>query len=113
MYLCPECFLQGYCRRLTTHLVTDAEIANPVFVGDLRDHAHALGLSRDAWLDHLMSLYRDYPGRVVGARGMMSISTRTFLTVPASDTGSGISRVCRATAALSRTSAARPGNGFG
>lgn len=68
--LCVQCMTRGHCRRLQVRLVTDAELANPEFIRDLRRHAHAFKFGRDAWLENLSSFYRDYPG---------SITDETFL----------------------------------
>lgn len=67
--ICNQCLTLGYCRRLQDRLVTDGELANPEFIRDVRRHAHSFGFGRDAWLDRLTDLYRDYPGRIVDING--------------------------------------------
>jgi len=69
MNLCPFCLGHGYCRKLTTDMVTDAELADPGFIRDLRNFAFGLPLSCYDWLDGLNDLYRDYPGRIIGPDG--------------------------------------------
>lgn len=66
---CVQCYLVGYCRRLQARLVTDADLANPEFIRDLRHHAYGLGLTRDAWVSQLTDRYRDYQGTIIDADG--------------------------------------------
>lgn len=67
--LCIQCLTLGYCRRLQAQVVTDADLANPDFIRDVRAYAHSFGFGRDVWLDRLTDLYRDYPGRIVDMNG--------------------------------------------
>lgn len=69
MNLCPTCLGVGYCRELNTPLVTDAELADPEFIRDLRNFASGLPLNCYDWLDGLSDLYRDYPGWIMGPDG--------------------------------------------
>lgn len=64
--LCNGCLSQGYCQSLRTRIVTDAELANPEFIRDVRTHARGLKLTRDRWLSWLEDAYRDYPGVMIG-----------------------------------------------
>lgn len=66
MDLCLYCLSNGYCRKLITPLVTDAELADPEFIRDLRNFASRLPLSYCDWLDGLSDLYKDYPGWIMG-----------------------------------------------
>lgn len=66
--LCAECYLGGFCRRLTSRQVEDRDLA-PAYVADVRRFMQSLGLSRDAWKPFLIDGYADYPGRIVDARG--------------------------------------------
>lgn len=67
--LCNQCLTRGHCRHLQSKVVSDAELSNPEFIRDLRRHALGLRFGRDAWLDKLADLYRDYPGRIVNVDG--------------------------------------------
>jgi len=69
MYLCPECFLVGYCRKLNTQITSEAELAKAAFVADLKAYAHACQVSCDRWREHLLALYRDYPGEILDENG--------------------------------------------
>lgn len=66
--LCGQCYLQGYCRRLESKAVTDAELT-AAFVCDLRAHMRLLNLTRDRWASFLTEAYRDYPGIITDAHG--------------------------------------------
>lgn len=68
MALCPECYLQSYCRRLKSRVVTDDELT-PAFVRDLRRHAHALAIPCGRWPDFLSDQYGDYIGQIVDTDG--------------------------------------------
>lgn len=77
--LCPECYLQGYCRRLRSRIITDAELSNPAFIRDLRAYAAELRVSCDRWLDYLLDAYRDYPGLIVDGLGREGVlNTEVF-----------------------------------
>ena len=80
--LCPLCLIYGYCRRTTSLLVRDAEIANPEFVRDTRLFAHSLGISPDSWHDFIIDEYRDYPGRILDPRGNETFLNISVLEVP-------------------------------
>jgi hypothetical protein len=67
--LCAQCLPLGYCRRLQSKVVSDAELSNPEFIRDLRGHAYGRGFTRDAWLDKLANFYRDYPGTITDENG--------------------------------------------
>jgi hypothetical protein len=69
MSLCNQCIGLGYCRKLNAHLVSDAELANPEFIRDVRTAADELCITRDQWRDHLSNLYRDYRGRILDREG--------------------------------------------
>lgn len=71
--LCVQCLPLGYCRRLKARMVSDAELGDPEFIRDLRHHAYGLGFTRDAWVNKLADLYRDYPGTIVDAAGMEAL----------------------------------------
>ena len=73
MYLCPECFLAAYCRRLASRLVSDAELANPDFVRDVRAYAAGLKGGADRWAGSLIDAYCDYPGTIVDADGREAV----------------------------------------
>lgn len=65
--LCIQCLGLNYCRQLTCRIVSDAELANPEFIRDVRTHARGLDLTRDGWMLWLADAYRDYPGLIVDA----------------------------------------------
>lgn len=66
--LCGECYLQSYCRRLRSRIVTADEVT-PRFIRDVRGHMRGLGLTRDRWLPFLLDAYQDYPGLIVDTSG--------------------------------------------
>lgn len=66
--LCGQCYLSGFCRRLKSRAVTDAELT-AAFVRDLRAHMRLLDLTRDQWASFLIEAYRDYPGIITDALG--------------------------------------------
>ena len=66
--LCGECYLQGYCRRLQSRLVTDDELT-PSFLRAVRTHLCGLTVTPGRMAAYLDAAYRDYPGRIVDARG--------------------------------------------
>lgn len=66
--LCAECYLSGYCRRLTSRAVTP-EDTTPAFIADVRSFMRNLAISRDRWVPFLDRAYCDYPGRIVDAGG--------------------------------------------
>nr|WP_281721263.1 hypothetical protein [Nitrosomonas nitrosa] len=49
--------------------MSDKNIENPEYVRDLRCFAYGLRISSHDWLEFLTDLYRDYPGRIIDARG--------------------------------------------
>ncbi|ALG92010.1 MULTISPECIES: hypothetical protein [Actibacterium] len=67
--LCPACTLNGYCKRLMTHFVTDQMLENSTYIRDLRNFAFGLNVKDSAWHEHLTNLYRDYRGWIVGFDG--------------------------------------------
>jgi len=69
IHLCGQCYLVGYCRRLTSKVVTRGELSS-AFIGDVRRFMAAMNLTRDQWLPYLDAAYRDYPGRIVDAAGI-------------------------------------------
>ena len=69
MQLCSLCLRLGYCRKLTSFLVSDAELSNPNFVADLRRYTASLDIDPGEWHDALTDKYRDYPGRIIGPDG--------------------------------------------
>lgn len=69
MFLCPQCFLQGYCRTLRARLITDEELSSPFFLSDVRSYAYRLDISCDVWPGFLTDAYRDYPGTIRNAQG--------------------------------------------
>lgn len=78
VYLCGQCYLQGYCRRLVSFAATDADLT-PAFLRDLRAYARAMQLTPDAWEQFLAAAYRDYPGRIVDRDGEESnLDTSVF-----------------------------------
>lgn len=81
--LCAQCFTEGFCRYLRVRLVTDAEIANPEFVRDVRAHAFSMGRTRDGWLEFLADAYRDYPGSVVDENGQPVFLDMSVFEFPA------------------------------
>lgn len=68
MSLCAECYLQGFCRRLQSRVVTLDELT-PQFLTGFRAYVRSKGISRDQWIGWLDAAYRDYPGRIVDAQG--------------------------------------------
>lgn len=64
MSLCAECYLQDYCRRLKSRVVTEDELT-PLFVRDLRRHAQALAIPCGQWTDFLSDQYGRYLGQIV------------------------------------------------
>lgn len=76
--LCGQCYLQGYCRRLTSRVVSAAEIT-PAFIADVRALMRSLNLGRDRWASFLTEAYRDYPGRIVDSEGReIDLDTECF-----------------------------------
>ncbi len=69
MMLCLECVKNGYCVRITSHVVTVNEVLDPYFVYDVRDFCWRLGISRDAWLERLAGWLRDFDGHFVDQAG--------------------------------------------
>ena len=67
--LCLSCTAGGACQRLTTRLVTVAELRNPEFVRDLRNHAASFGLTIDGWYPALENALIRYPGVFVSRSG--------------------------------------------
>ena len=71
--LCIRCLRLGYCRNKFARVVSDEELRNPRFIDDARrtigDRLRAAPEQSDV-IDVLMSLYRDYSGRIVDARGV-------------------------------------------
>ena len=61
--LCGECYLQEYCRRLESRVVTDAELT-PEFIRSVRAHMRVLNISPSEWGWFLIDAYRDYPGLI-------------------------------------------------
>ena len=79
MELCINCYGQGFCRRLSARLVTDAELSNPAFVCDLRSHAARMNISPDHWARFLVDTYRDYPGVILNTdRREVSLDLEVF-----------------------------------
>ena len=79
--LCVQCLSLNYCRKLTCRMVSDAELANPEFIRDVRVYARGLNLTRDGWLHWLENTYRDYPGLIVDAAGgPMTLDLAVFET---------------------------------
>lgn len=66
--LCAECYLLGYCRRLTSRAVEPHELT-AAYVADVRGFMQSLGLSRDAWKPFLIDSYAAYAGWIVDASG--------------------------------------------
>jgi hypothetical protein len=67
--LCSMCFSAGYCRRRTSLIVSDQELANRAFVFDVRTFAFGLCIRADRWREYLCDGYRDYAGRVMNREG--------------------------------------------
>lgn len=71
--LCIKCLRLSFCRKKRARVVSDEEMENPHFINDARqtigDRLSAAPDGIDV-IDVLMSLYRDYPGRIVDARGV-------------------------------------------
>lgn len=82
MQLCHYCMYLGYCHRITSLIVTDAEISNPEFIRDVRVFAHGLGLTPDQWHEFVIDAYRDYKGRIVSKRGAEVFLTTEVLEHP-------------------------------
>lgn len=79
--LCVQCMTLGYCRRLQSRVVSDAELGNTAFIRDLRAYAFGMKVSRDRWVEVLANIYRDYPGRIVdeaGAEVMLDLEVFDF-----------------------------------
>jgi hypothetical protein len=66
--LCLNCMRHGYCRSLTTLIVTLNDLT-PALIQDVRSFAFSLGLSRDAWHETLIDWLRDYRGAIVNTKG--------------------------------------------
>ena len=69
IFLCSECRLNGYCRRIVAPVVSDDQLKSPEYIRDLRNFAASRGVTAESWLDHLADLYRDYPGWIIGPDG--------------------------------------------
>lgn len=65
MYLCIQCGIAGYCKRINVPLLTDDEISNSHFVRDLRAFAHSLDVDAADWLEFASDTYRDYGGWII------------------------------------------------
>lgn len=79
--LCGQCYLQGYCRRLQSRIIADAELT-PAFVRDVRAHMRGLGIGADRWASFLIEAYRDYPGRIIDAAGKEAMLDTAVLDTP-------------------------------
>lgn len=68
-FLCPACYMLGYCKRLRTPVVSDRDINNPEWVRDLRNFGYSLGVSDVRWHEFVSNHYRDYRGSIIKADG--------------------------------------------
>jgi hypothetical protein len=66
--LCGQCYLQGFCRRLTSRAVVDCELT-PTFLRNVRAHMRAKNLKPSRWKAYLTDAYQDYPGQIVDGSG--------------------------------------------
>lgn len=69
MELCVQCYSSGYCRNLTARIVSDRELANPLFVAHVRQTANELGIEASEWLEAIYDMYCEYRGCIVDAMG--------------------------------------------
>ena len=64
-----QCYSGGYCKNLQSRIVSDQELANPLFVAHVRQTANELGFEASEWLDAVYDLYCEYRGCIVDANG--------------------------------------------
>jgi len=69
MKFCTACFIQAYCSKANTLLVTDKELANPEFIRDGRKACFEEYKSPEEWIEHVHDLYRDYRGKIFDGEG--------------------------------------------
>ncbi len=69
MTRCITCQINGFCPKIRSPRVTDAELYDPSFIRAVREFAHNLQISPTQWLDHLTDMYRDYRGTIVNEHG--------------------------------------------
>ncbi len=75
MHLCANCLVEGFCKKRTTEMISSRRITDPNFLRDFRDFTSSLGISPDHWVDYLIDMYRDYPGRIVHNGNEVSLIT--------------------------------------
>lgn len=67
--LCTLCINYTFCRRSTSQLVTDDELANSEWIRDLRTYAAKLCISPDHWHEWITAAYRDAKRLIVDRNG--------------------------------------------
>lgn len=80
MGACALCIIEDRCER--TRLVTDRELADPVFIRALRDLCFSLNVSSYHWLDFLTDLYRDAHGCIVDESGCTVFLNMDVFEIP-------------------------------
>lgn len=82
MNLCWHCIGLGYCKKLSSRLVSDRELENPYFREDVRQFARSLEVPAAEWRDYLLELYCHYPGRIVDKDGAETFLNMEEFEVP-------------------------------
>jgi hypothetical protein len=116
MASCSLCIIENTCTQV--RLVTDRELADPVFIRRLRDFCFALNISSYHWLDFLTDQYRDLRGCIVDQAGRTVFLDMEVSKHRTSATGSAISaaphalRISRPMCGRGQRTCARSGDGF-
>lgn len=71
MSLCYICSIEGYCQcgKQSVLVVSDIEIANPIWLRNARLFANSCRVGADSWKNFLVNSYRDYPGQILNTNG--------------------------------------------
>jgi len=69
MFSCPYCHAIHTVQRCKSRFASNAEIANPEVIRDVRNFCAGLPVTPEAWIDYLNDLYRDYLGIIVDGDG--------------------------------------------
>lgn len=77
MSLCTACVIYGFCRKKYSPIVIDAELNNPVFVGNVRQHCYKLTkqhqLTPSKWHNFVIDLLRDAKVTIIDRKGLETL----------------------------------------